>query len=193
VEINKELIEACINGDRKSQSKLYELSFSSMMNVAFRYSINREDALAQVNMCFLKILKSLNSHSNDYPGKSYYAWIQKIMINTIIDDFRKHKREKENLRYSDNAEYLDQLSSEEFNQIEMKIEADELQAMIVRLSDIQRKVFNLFAIDGYSHKEISQALLISVDNSKYHLSQARKQLQEMLKKQIDKQISKQDA
>lgn len=193
MEIDKDLLNACINGDRRSQSKLYELSFSSMMSMAIRYQINREDAVVLINTCFLKVLKGLKNHLHTHANRSYFSWIQKIMINTIIDEFRKNKKDKEHINYSDNTSYLEQLSNEEYGIIEKKIEADALQEMLSHLTEIQRQVFNLFAIDGFSHKEISGALDISIDNSKYHLSHARKRLQAMLLKQIEKQKMKHNA
>lgn len=179
------MLQACIDGDRRSQSSLYELSFSSLMSIAIRYRINREDAVGLVNQSFLKILKGLHSHKNIYKSKSYFAWIQNIMIRTIIDDFRKNKTYTEQTQYIDNTHYLDQISHEDINYVENTIEEEALQEMLNKLNETPRNVFNLFAIDGLSHKEISGALSISVDNSKWHLSQARKRLQYMLKEQLE--------
>ena len=181
------MLKGCIEGDRRSQSKLYELSFSSLMSTANRYKLNREDAVSLVNQCFLKVLKSIAKHTNTYEEKSYFSWIQKIMINTIIDDFRKNKKQRENETFIDNEELLDHFSKDEANLIEQNIEDEALQEMLNKLSEIQKNIFNLFAIDGYTHKEISVALNISIDNSKYHLSRARKLLQAMLEEQLEKQ------
>lgn len=193
MEIDKDLLNACINSDRRSQSKLYELSFSSLMSIAIRYKINREDSVVLINNCFLKVLKSLESHQYMHANKSYFSWIQKIMIHTIIDDFRKNKKEKEHLDYHDQTSYLEHLSANEYGIIESRIEEESLQAMLSQLSETQRQVFNMYAIDGYSHKEIANALVISIDNSKYHLSKARKCLQKMLLKQLEEQKLKHNA
>lgn len=193
MKIDKALITKCINDDRRSQSKLYELSFSHMMSIASRYYTNREDALSCVNACFLKILLGLKSFDHQNGVKSYFSWLKKIMMNLLIDDFRKNKIDKKALNYFDDSDYFDQLLPEDYNTIEHMIHAESLQNMLAKLSEIQRSIFNLFAIDGYSHKEIATALEISSDNSKYHLSQARKYLQAMLKKEIEKQKDKLDA
>lgn len=187
MKIDKDMLKGCIEGDRRSQSKLYELSFSSLMSTANRYKLNREDAVSLVNQCFLKVLKSIAKHKNTYEEKSYFSWIQKIMINTIIDDFRKNKKQRESETFIDNEELLDHFTKEEANIIEQNIEDEALQEMLNKLSEIQKNIFNLFAIDGYTHKEISVALNISIDNSKYHLSRARKLLQAMLEEQLEKQ------
>lgn len=193
MKIDKALIRKCIDGDRRSQSKLYELSFSHMMSVASRYYINREDAISCVNGCFLKILLGLKSFDHENGVKSYFSWSKKIMMNLLIDEFRKNKIDKNTLNYLEDSNYLDQLLPEDYNAIEQMMNAESLQNMLGKLSEIQRSIFNLFAIDGYSHKEIANALEISSDNSKYHLSQARKYLQAMLKKEIEKQKNKLDA
>jgi RNA polymerase sigma-70 factor (ECF subfamily) len=193
MKIDKALITNCVNGDRRSQSKLYELTFSHIMSIASRYYVNREDAISCVNGCFLKILLGLESFSNQHGVKSYFSWSKKIMMNLLIDEFRKHKNDKNTLNYLEDASYLDQLLPEEYNAIEQMMHAESLQNMLGELTETQRSIFNLFAIDGYSHKEIADALEISTDNSKYHLSQARKCLQLILKREIEKQKNKLDA
>lgn len=190
MEIDKDMLNACIDGDRKSQSKLYELSFSSLMNISYRYRINRDDAVALVNQSFLKILLGLKTFNNTNGVKSYFSWIQKIMMHTVIDEIRKNKKQNEIEIITDNNEYLEYLSKEEFNLIDEEIEEETLQEMLNNLSEIQRNVFNLFAIDGYKHKEISEALSMSIENSKWHLMQARKKLQSLLSEQLKNQRMK---
>ena len=185
--IDQELLLACIKGDRKSQSKLYSLSFSSLMSIAYRYQNNRDDAASLVNNCFLKILNGLPSFTNSDAQRSYFSWTKKIMMNTIIDEFRKSEKSKDLIKKVDDPEYLEQFGDEEYNLIEKDIEEEALQYMITQLSETQKNVFNLFAIDGYSHKEIAEALTLSVANSKWHLSQARRLLQGMLRIQLEKQ------
>ncbi len=187
MKIDKDLINACIDGDRKSQSKLYELSFSSLMNISYRYQKNRSDAVALVNQCFLKILLGLKNFDNTNGVKSYFSWIHKIMIHSAIDEIRKNKKQNDFHVSIENESHLEQLSKEEFNLIESTIEEETLQEMLNNLSEIQKNVFNLFAIDGFKHVEISEALSISIENSKWHLMQARKKLQSLLKEELEKQ------
>jgi len=187
MKVNQTLLQACIDNDRRSQSELYQLSFSAMMTIAYRYRIKREDASSLVNQCFLKIIRGLPSFINSNGSKSYFSWIQKIMMNTIIDEIRKNKKIKDIIYSTENSIYLESLSDGDYNVVEETIEAEALQVMLNKLSERQRSVFNLFAIDGLSHKEIAKAINISVTNSKWHLSQARKQLQNILKEQLEKQ------
>lgn len=112
-------------------------------------------------------------------------------MNTIIDEFRKHKKENELIENYKDGQYVESISEEEYNLIENDIEEEALQNMLNKLKERPRNVFNLFAIDGLSHKEISEALSISVENSKWHLIQARKELQLMLKEELEKQKIKQ--
>ncbi len=187
MKVNQTLLQACIDNDRRSQSELYQLSFSAMMTIAYRYRIKREDASSLVNQCFLKIIRGLPSFINSNGSRSYFSWIQKIMMNTIIDEIRKNKKIKDIIYSTENSIYLESLSDGDYNVVEETIEAEALQVMLNKLSERQRSVFNLFAIDGLSHKEIAKAINISVTNSKWHLSQARKQLQSILKEQLEKQ------
>lgn len=187
MEIDKALINACANGDRKAQFELYNQSFPALMNVAFRYYNNRDDASAIVNQCFLKVLKGLPSFIKVQTTASYIVWIRKIMTNTLIDEYRKNGKKKEITQKIDDEVFLESISPEEYNDIEKFIEDEALYEMLSKLTEIQRNVFNLFAIDGYSHKEIGDALIISETNSKWHLSQARKKLQSELKMQVNKQ------
>lgn len=183
--IDNALINACANGDRKAQFMLYNESFSALMSIAFRYYNNREDAASITNQCFLKILKGLPNFIHSQSSTAYFVWIRRIMTNTVIDEFRKNTKWKDVTEHHNNEPYLESLSTEEYNCIDERIEKEALYEMLSRLSEIQRSVFNLFAIDGYNHKEIAKALLISESNSKYHLSQARIKLQAELKKQLD--------
>ena len=114
------------------------------------------------------------------PSVPFTAWIRRIAINTAIDDFRKNS--KHNL-----IEYSDEISTNKnytINDYDLEIRAEELNNMILKLPKATKLVFNLFAIDGYSHKEIAEQLEISTNTSKWHVKEARKKLKEqILKKQ----------
>lgn len=85
----KQLIEQCRKGDRKSQLQLYEHLFGLLMGMAKRYYRNREDCKAQVNAAFLKILNGLQSYTGD---GSFEGYCRRIMTNTLIDEWRKQKK-----------------------------------------------------------------------------------------------------
>ncbi len=177
--LEKELIIACINKDRKAQFQLYKKCYGILMSVCMRYKRNREDAAELVNIGFLKILNNIEKYNQESP---FEAWIRKIMVNAVIDEFRKNKKEKEAMEYSDfqNNAYYNKHSDS--NEADKNFDAEELEQMLKELPPMSQKVFNLFAIDGYGHKEISEMLKISEGTSKWHVNFARTKLKEMIEK-----------
>ena len=177
MELDNSFIKKLINQDRRAQLELYKKCFGILMSVAYRYKKNKEDAKSLSITSFLKVLNNIESYK---PSVPFTAWIRRIAINTAIDDFRKNS--KHNL-----IEYSDEISTNEnytINDYDLEIRAEELNNMILKLPKATRLVFNLFAIDGYSHKEIAEQLNISTNTSKWHVKEARKKLKEqILKKQ----------
>ncbi|MEM7373260.1 MAG: RNA polymerase sigma factor [Bacteroidota bacterium] len=172
--IPPDLIEACVKDDRMAQSELYRLCFGTLMGVCLRYHSHEEDAIEVLNQGFLKILNNLHKRKPKVP---FEAWIRRIMINTLIDDFRKNRRRKELFEVSNFEESSQGQSSQiNFNTADEMFDAQEIEAMIQQLPPMTRQVFNLHAIDGFSHKEISQQLGISEGTSKWHVNAARKNI-----------------
>ena len=127
----------------------------------------------------MKIVTKLDSFKGDRP---FEAWIRRIMINTIIDDYRKNSKEKSIIQFKDIQNYGTENSWVEYNAADLKFEAEELLGFIDRLPTESKKVFVLFAVDGYSHKEIAEQLGISEGGSKSQLSRARNYLQDKIRK-----------
>ena len=146
------------------------------MGICMRYEKNREDAEAVLNHAFLKILKNLNTYKEKVP---FEAWIRKITIHTVIDHYRSKQKEK--IDYVESMDEHKSSTQVDYNEVEKVFQAEDLEAMVRQLPSVSQKVFNLYAIDGYSHREISQMLRISDGTSKWHLSEARKRLKELLK------------
>lgn len=145
-----------------------------MSSIAIRYTKNQDEAVHKMNGGFFKVLQNLSRYDSQY---AFATFIRNILINHLIDEFRKEKKYFANISLS---EYQDSDSGMAFNQGEAKMEADELLSMLNHLPEVTRRVFNLFAIDGYKHEEISGMLGISSGTSKWHVSQARKKLKEVL-------------
>lgn len=169
-----------VKKDRKAQKELYELCFDILMPICLRYFRNKEDAVTQLNDGFLKIINNIENYNTKLP---FEAWSKRIMINTIIDNYRKNKKYKEKISYPgelktpvNNNAYL------ELNGGEAELIYREIYNLIRRLPTTTSQVFNLYAIDGYKHKEIGILLGISEGTSKWHLSEGRKRLQAMIKK-----------
>ena len=171
-----------MNGDRRGQFQLYKSCFNVLMGVCIRYKKNEEEAASVLNTGFLKILNNLNKYNAEAP---FEAWIRRIMINTIIDDFRKNRKVKELIEHTDFSEYEANAELIDFNIADQLFDAQQLESFIKKLPTVSRKVFNLFAIDGYSHKEIAELLGISEGTSKWHLSSGRKKIQELMQKAIN--------
>jgi RNA polymerase sigma-70 factor (ECF subfamily) len=147
------------------------------MKVCLRYRKNEADAAAMLNQAFLKILNQLDRLPSE---EALEAWSKRITINTLIDDFRKHRKVKELIADTDVQSLPEGLSGVDYNEAEQQFDADQLQAFIRQLPPVSAKVFNLFAVDGFPHADIADMLGISEGTSRWHLASARKKLQEMI-------------
>lgn len=177
--IDDELLEACAEQSRLAQKKLYEICFHMLMPVCYRYHNNEEDARAQLNLGFLKICNNIEKYSRKVP---FEAWAKRIMINTLIDEFRKSKRYKEHIQTRETERELDYYSSASQNGVWDAFEEENVLELLTVLPEISKRVFNLYIIEGYTHKEIGSLLGMSDGTSKWHLSNARKILKETLEK-----------
>ncbi len=167
----REFIQACINGERWAQKKLYEMHYPKMMGVCMRYAKNREDARDILHEGFIKVFKNLRKYKT---GTSFEAWMRRIMVNTAIDDFRKKVR-----RRTDDIDDAHGLSSDAPS-ADSQVNAKEILDAIALLSPAYRTVFNLYAVEGFSHKEIAERLGITESTSRSNLVKARGKLKAML-------------
>ena len=177
--ISTEIIKLCIKDDRKAINQMYAFCFQLLMPVCFRYNKNEEDARAALNTGFLKILKGLPKLDEK---ANFKAWARRLMVNSLIDEYRKNKKYNEKIMKSDKESELDYYSKGTANDAESNLGVDNIMQLIKELPEITACVFNLFVIEGYSHKEIGEKLSMSDGTSKWHLSTARKQLREKLEK-----------
>ncbi len=167
-----ELLLASVKGDRKSQEKLYRSFYSYAMAICLRYTRNRDEAMEICNDGFLKVFLKGEQFDSKYPFK---AWLKRIMVNTAIDFNRKNQKHNNH----ENIENAFNVKSNYEGVID-KLAYEHLIGLVQKLSPAYRDVFNLFAIDGYSHEEISEMLKIPVGTSKSKLSRARESLRQML-------------
>lgn len=175
--IDNKLIEACRKNDRRAQEKLYEWYYVKVMPTCMRYHRNEEDARSVLNIGFVKICRNLDKLKPDTP---FEAWARRILMNTIIDEFRKNKNYLQLVDAKETDRELEIKSDLVENDVWSKMETDVLMGLLKRLPEVSRKVFNLYVIDGYTHKEIGEMLEISDGTSKWHLSNSRKLLREMI-------------
>ena len=139
---------------------------------------NDDDIGTMINSAFLKIVKNIGQYRPEVP---FRAWVRRIMINTAIDHYRKHKKYRDFVYYPEEEKTMENNHSAiDFNEADQQFDAEQLLQMIDQLPHVSKTVFNMFAIDGYSHREIAEMLKISEGTSKWHLSTARKKLRELL-------------
>jgi RNA polymerase sigma-70 factor (ECF subfamily) len=151
-----------------------------MSSVAIRYCNNQEQAVQWVNEGFMKIFTSLKSFNPDY---GFGTWARKVLVNHIIDCLRKEHKYLHHIQLVDFDEYNTDESTA-MNLGEKKLEEAQLRQMLEELPNVTKQVFNLFAIDGFKHKEIAGLLGISENTSKWHVNDARKKLKEAIEIQI---------
>jgi RNA polymerase sigma-70 factor (ECF subfamily) len=166
------LIRGCRNGRPKSQEELYRRFASSMYGVCLQYASSEDDAQDILQDGFIKVFGKLDQVKNPaaFPG-----WIRRVMINTALEKYRSLVHLQ---RVDDAKDEKLEISGEE---VLNDLTCEELVALIQTLSPKYRMVFNLYAVEGYNHKEISETLGISVGTSKSNLSRARAILQEKIK------------
>jgi len=179
LEVRSKLIKDVIKGKRKAQLELYRLCFSLLMSVTSRYKNNKEDAAFLANDAFLKVVSNLKKYDKKNP---FEAWVRRITINVVTDDYRKNKKRIEMFDSVD--EYSHDIEDVSFNEIDKEMEEEEVYQCLLKLPPATRTVFSLFAIDGFSHKEICSELEISLETSKWHMKEARRRLKIILGKEL---------
>lgn len=165
----KELIQACIRGDRYSQSRLYEQFAVKMFAVCMRYSKNREEAEEIMQEGFVQVFKSLRNFK--YAG-SFEGWIRKIMVYCSIQHYRS--RSKMHPVVDIETMQTEQICKED---IIARIQKKELLQMVQALPPAYRMVFNLYVFEGMKHREIAGELGISEGTSKSNFFDAKQILQ----------------
>lgn len=167
-----ELVKLCLKNDRQAQEMLYRLHASKMFHICLSYTGDRESAKDILQDSFIKVFKSMGDYQ---PDKSLEGWIRRIVTNTAIDFYRKQKR----LRYFEDAYDKTENITLPANQYS-KMNTDNVLQQVKRLPEGARLVFHMFAVEGYSHKEIAGKLNISEGTSKSQFNRARTLLQEWL-------------
>lgn len=167
------LIIGCRKGDRKSQEQLYRNFYRSMMGICMRYTKNEHDAIEALNNGFLKVFQNIQRYE---PAQaSLYTWIRTIVIRSCLDFIKARQRQEAPRELTESTDIP--LPAEVIG----KMKAASLLALVRQLPPSTQAVFNLYAIEGYNHREIGELIGISEGTSKWHLSEARKQLQQFIK------------
>lgn len=171
----KAIIQGCIDNNRVSQEKLYRYYFSKMISMCYRYTSDQETALTIVNDGFLKVFKKIDTYSHQ---GSFEGWIRRIVFHSISDYFRKENKYLKFMVFEEREKVLD-------TNAENQLYYEDLIKLVDNLPGKSKDVFTLFAIEGYSHKDIGKQLGISEGTSKWHLSEARKLMKKLIKQEED--------
>jgi RNA polymerase sigma factor (sigma-70 family) len=167
------IIRGCQAGDPRAQKELYILFKDKMFGICIRYAGNYDDAQDIVHDGFVKIYMKISQFR--FEG-SFEGWMRRIMVNTALE---KYRMQCQIININDISKEVDGSNATDFLN---EISARELVKFVQELSPRYRLVFNLYAIEGYSHKEISRKLDISEGTSKSNLSRARAILQDKVRK-----------
>ncbi len=168
----KDLIQAGLRGDRNAQKAIYDSLASKMMSVCLRYMGDREAALDILQEGFVTLFKRLDTYSGE---GSFEGWARKIFVNTALMSLRKNDA----LKGSSDIDDIWNISSREESAVD-KIAYNELMALVTSLPPGFRTVFNLYVVEGMSHKEIAESLGISEVTSRSQLQRARVLLQKKI-------------
>lgn len=172
---DRSLVKACQAGDEAAMRRLYERHYRTMFAVCLRYCRSREDAQDVLQEAFVSVFRKLEEWRGD---GSLEGWIRRVVVGKAIDFYRSQKKI---MNLYEDAEIIDADGSPWLDHgLENQSTAEALAAAIRQLPDRSRLVFNLFAVEGYSHKEIAQELGIEEGTSKSQLAHARKLLQKYL-------------
>ena len=171
-----QLIENCRSNDTKAQGELYKLFSSKLFSVCLKYSRNYAEAEDNLQDAFLTIFNKIEQYKSK---GSFEGWLKRIVINTVLQRYRNEK-------------VFDIINENVADEVELDIDEDQvplsyLLKIIQELPDRYRLVFNLYVLDGYSHKEIANMLNINIGTSKSNLARARQILKETIENYKTKQ------
>ena len=170
-----EIILGCINRNSKCQKKLYDTYASLLYAICLRYLKNTDDAKDALQDGFIKIYQKIDEYKNE---GSFEGWIKRVIVNTCLQEIRNRKKivftEKDELK--EDVNITDEIEENYFE----GITPGQLFEIIKELPDGYRTIFNLFVLDGFNHKEISEQLSITEGTSKSQLARAKKHLRDKI-------------
>lgn len=177
---DSDLIDGCLQGDRRMQYELYQRFAPKMYGVCLRYAANAAEAEDILQEGFIKVFGKLDSFRRE---GSFEGWVRRIFVNTAIEHFRKKSYlqpitdKEEGVYEAKNLSVLDNLAEKD------------IIGLVQELSPGYRTVFNLYVVEGYTHREIADQLGISEGTSKSQLSRAKLILQDLVQTHIEKRRS----
>lgn len=180
--LKKALDECVVSDTERSKSFIYKKFYGYLMAVALRYIQEEMEAEDIVNESFVKVFRKLNAFSfhedEEVLEKTFKAWIARITVNTSIDKLRAKKE----------IESIDDVSDKELVHhavmVSTKLEEQDILKLLYELPEIQRSIFNLYEIEGYSHEEIGKLLNVPESTSRTYLTRAKSKLRKLYMDQV---------
>ncbi len=176
-----QLIKECNRNNRLAQEKLYKYYYEDMFRTCQRYTEDAHDALSILNDAFLKVFLNISQYKKE--AGNFKAWLKTIVINTAIDHTRRCKK---NIRLI-HIDSIGEQGNDDFT-LHYNWKQEELLQHFKQLPAVTRVVINLFAFDGYSHKDIAAQLNITETTSRWHLAEARKRLKNTMQLKQPKMV-----
>lgn len=170
----KEIIDGCIRGERAAQDRLYKRFSSLLFGICMRYAGNRMEAQDVLQEVFVKVYNNIATYNHE---GSFEGWLRRIAVNTSITNYRKNLKHA----FQKDVDDLMKTAEEPATFEDLDFTAEEMMQCIERLPTGYKTIFNLYVIEGFMHKEISDMLGIDVNTSKSQLSRAKTHLQRELK------------
>lgn len=177
----EKVIAGCKKKCSSDQEELYKHCFVPMIKVSLRYTTNMEEATGYYNAAMLKVFNNLEQYRSE---GEFLAWVRRIVVNTSIT----HLKQKSRFEYKE----LDALPENNYSsqpEIYSQLTAKEIMDVVQELPPNMKLVFNLSALEGYTHEKIGEVLGISKGTSKWYLHEARKQLKEKIKALFNHEIT----
>ena len=168
----EQLIQGCIRNERGAQERLYRLFYPRMLAVVKRYIDMDEQAEEVMNNGFLRAFQKIKQYN--FQG-SFEGWLRKIVFHAVADYVKQNARYSSQILLVEKDQYVHHDHAD-------KLYYDQLLKLVQGLPDATRAVFNMYVMDGFTHKEIGNILGISEGTSKWHLSEGRRALKEKIEK-----------
>jgi RNA polymerase sigma factor (sigma-70 family) len=174
MQIKKELLDQCIAKNQRAQQALYKACFPFFMKICRPYSRDDQEAMSLLNGGFYKVLTGISKKPTEIP---FVMWAKKVLINSIIDHYRKNKKHNERHHCIEDVSIYER-PNKQFEPFvaDYVFEVEEIVALIRNLPTTTSMVFTLFAVDDYSYPEIADRLNITESTVRWHISKARKEL-----------------
>lgn len=168
------LVAACVQNDRRAQEQFYRRFFPAMLAMCMRYTQDKSEAVAILNGGFLRVFQKL--HTFRFQG-SLEGWVRRLVFNSLSEHFKKEQKHLHFLVYEEQDRPISETALD-------ALYLQDILDLAERLPAATKRVFFLYAIEGYTHTEIAATLDISEGTSKWHLAEARKRLQKLIHDQL---------